>query len=224
MIRSDTYRFIFVHVRKTGGSAITAALGPFLGYEVPRKDELGWQGRCHNHGEMHSPFRWEQEYADHFSFGFVRNPFEVLVSLYHNWAAGGRREVGRRTQQLGSFSAFVRAFFTEGTYSSWAAQNQEYLCTCPKTGRVVDFIGRFDHLQRDWDRVCRHVGLPRVVLPRRNVMPHPPYQRMYDAESRRLVERLWGSELAFTRYGWDGPVGGSSAIPGRRAAPAPATA
>lgn len=225
MIKSDEYQFVFVHVRKTGGSSITAALGPILGYKVPARDVFGWQPKVHNYGEMHAPFRWDQSIADYFTFGFVRNPFDILVSLYANWRLGrpGRPQP-RRTQQVGSFSAFVKAFFIEDVFQKWRTEGQQYLLTCQKTGRVVDFIGRFDQLQRDWDRICLYLGLSRIVLPKRNQMAHAIYHTMYSPNTRSLVETLWASELAFARYDWGGPVGGPAQLPGHRVGETPGTA
>ena len=65
MVVNDNLRFIFVHVPKTAGQAIHRSL--------PRPRQNPWP--------THTP-RHEVK-QDYFSFGFMRNPWDRMVSLYH---------------------------------------------------------------------------------------------------------------------------------------------
>ena len=89
MIISDSYKFVFHHVPKTGGSSITAALAPYSrNYEgaVPTEETHGWQTVFHQPYFMHHPVRSYEAGAipeGYYSFAFVRNPFDAVVSAYN---------------------------------------------------------------------------------------------------------------------------------------------
>jgi hypothetical protein len=94
MIISESYNFIFVHIHKTAGEAITLAFLPHLG---PKDVTLGGTptGNIRNlyykrkYGiSKHSSAREIREYIKDdrwerfFVFSFVRHPFERVESLY----------------------------------------------------------------------------------------------------------------------------------------------
>lgn len=55
MLISTKHRFVFIHVPKTGGSSITAALAPYLDDPKPvdESQKKGWQIK-HHVGKMHA--------------------------------------------------------------------------------------------------------------------------------------------------------------------------
>ena len=89
MIISDSHKFVFHHIPKTGGSSITAALAPYsrnYAGVVPPDDTPQWQMAFHQPHWMHHPVSG-YEAGDipegYFSFAFVRNPFDAVVSAYN---------------------------------------------------------------------------------------------------------------------------------------------
>lgn len=111
MIISYSRRFIFVHIHKTGGDSITAALAPF----VARSDVLlnhDWPPWAHklragrNRPEYdvlrkHSPAGAiaralpADVWAQSFTFAFVRHPIGRTISLYQyaSWKLDERRKL-----------------------------------------------------------------------------------------------------------------------------------
>jgi hypothetical protein len=69
--------------------------------------------------------------------------------------------------------------------------------------RFADFIGRFENLQADFDRVCKRLGLPRTRLPRVSRTDHEHYARYYDANVRRIVARLYADDIKAFGYRFD---------------------
>ena len=86
MIIVPKLKLAFMHVPKTGGSSITAALMPYLpdmGVEV---GAVGWQCRFHKE-YMHTPFarlRWYKPDDEWKTFAVVREPFDRMHSYYCN--------------------------------------------------------------------------------------------------------------------------------------------
>ncbi|MBU0599103.1 sulfotransferase family 2 domain-containing protein [Patescibacteria group bacterium] len=90
MIVCRSIKLLFTHVPKTGGSAVTAALVPYIDKKMRRGvGERGWQPPLHEIGNMHAP--WESvrdEAMSFFAQGFRliaahRSPYERVASLYH---------------------------------------------------------------------------------------------------------------------------------------------
>ena len=94
MIISNSHRFIFCHIHKTGGESITSALEPFMGWNDL---VIGTGG----HGTTVSTFLskfgifkhstaaeirkvvGDRVWDDYLTFAFVRHPFDRTRSFYH---------------------------------------------------------------------------------------------------------------------------------------------
>ena len=65
---------------------------------------------------------------------------------------------------------------------------------------LVDYIGRFENLQGDFDEVCRRAGLPPKQLPHKNRSNHKPYQLYYDDATAEIVARRFAKDLVHLGY------------------------
>ena len=61
----------------------------------------------------------------------------------------------------------------------------------------MDFIGRFENLQGDYDTLCDTIGKPRVQLPHLNKSKHDHYAKYYDDETRRVVALRHAKDMEF---------------------------
>jgi hypothetical protein len=66
-------------------------------------------------------------------------------------------------------------------------------------GTVVDFIGRFERLEEDWDVLRERFGLP--ALPQRNVSSRAQYADAYTPELARLVAERYRRDVELFGYG-----------------------
>ena len=66
---------------------------------------------------------------------------------------------------------------------------------------AVDFVGRFENLQGDFDHVCDLLGIERQTLPHKNAMDRKQhYTEFYDDESRALIEILYPQDIEYFDY------------------------
>lgn len=145
MIVNAEHEFAFVHVPKTGGSTITAEIARALG--TPETDfSKGWQARHHNVGGMHSGFNSTGPAGGVWSFGFVRNPYDLWTSRYFS-----RSEWCDRM----SFEEFV----TTKPHPAFWGVPMVNLLTCPYTNRQVSFVGRYERYAADVATAFKHIGL-----------------------------------------------------------------
>ena len=204
---SHRYRFIFVHVPKTGGSSIKDAICRAHGIDEP-------VSRPPDHELLPSFLRFEgslrdQRYADYLKFGFVRNPWDRVVSsfteLLHNETKVPAREAIQRRLRVASltFDAFVRrcvAPAARGTrfpgYHHWAPQSD---LLADQQGITVDVVGRFESLAEDFTKIAQRLQIPSDV-PHRNSWPHPHYSTFYTSETRLLVAEAYQRDLELWPY------------------------
>ena len=109
---SHELRCLFVHVPRTGGTSIEAALGMAGDVDVEDEDRLFGRIRSEKYRQLgfgsdffqHLTLREIRSLEsatrsrDYFSFAVVRNPWERAVSVYARLVAG---EAGVLAQQLG---------------------------------------------------------------------------------------------------------------------------
>lgn len=61
-------------------------------------------------------------------------------------------------------------------------------------------IIRFESIQKDFDEVCKLIGLPQTQLPLRNKSTHDEYFKYYDAESAEAVFNRFKDEISHFGY------------------------
>jgi chondroitin 4-sulfotransferase 11 len=60
---------------------------------------------------------------------------------------------------------------------------------------IVDFIGRFEHLQEDFDVISRHLGRAPVELPRTNTSQHATYTEYYSPATAEMVAKRYAQDI-----------------------------
>ncbi len=196
---------IFVHIQKTGGSSISHALKQ--PHHPPHKHWFAPELR-----ELVGVEAWDRATK----FTFVRNPWDRLVSW---WSMIDRARVMQRPGiKMNNFFTYVL-----GNASTF----EEFILKCPEDiqdldGRkcvfrnqldyvmddagnlMVDFIGKFENLQDDFNKLTEISGLPASVLERRNPSVHKPYQDYYSATTRDAVEQAYQKDIAHFGYRFEG--------------------
>lgn len=85
----------------------------------------------------------------------------------------------------------------------WVASQTEWLKNT--RGRVnLDFIGRFENLQQDFDKLCDKIGKERIkLLEAKKLNKRPHYSKFYDDESISIVERLYKDDIKRFNYKYE---------------------
>lgn len=180
MVIGDT--FIFIHVPKTGGTSVSAALG----------------GRSDRYS-LHRPLI-PAEKGDRKAFGFVRDPWSWRVSLY-NYLQATRPHLiagARFKTWLMKGAFFLQDDLMTAELPSMQRRSQMYwLGGC-------DFIGRFERLEEDAEAIMAAIGI-RPVSPvgRLNIGRRVSMQDYYDAESAAFVAEHSAAEIE--RFGYSFP-------------------
>jgi hypothetical protein len=188
--------WIFVHVQKTGGNSVRAALGGDI-FDA-RKHFLARELR-----EIYGRAVWDSC----FKFSFVRNPWDRLVSWwslidnarqYVDLTKPPNKFFGYVLTRARSFEEFLLRCDDEIVDSDGRKnifRNQiDYLVDDDGT-IIVDLIGRFERLQEDFDEIGRRLGRAPVALPRTNASQHAAYTDYYTPATAEIVAKRYARDI-----------------------------
>ena len=177
--------FVFIHINKTGGMSIEKALG----LEKQHLTALEYKNLLGNR-------RWKKQ----FKFSIVRNPWDKVVSHFHHRV---------KTNQTGLGDNSID--FKDWVKLSYGEQNPKYY-DYPKffmpqidwltdsQGEIsVDFIGRFENLENDFQFICEKIGAE-AYLPLVNKSKRHEYHHYYDDTTKKIVEKWFEKDVDYFKY------------------------
>ncbi len=218
MLLNNRYQFLFVHIAKTGGTSVRAALNP-LRWRDPHYYLMWWAHRFshwtgHRIGTKfprHCKLIAAKEMlpAEHFAalfkFGFVRNPWDLQVSSFHHI----RRERPQYMNGIDDFNEFMRyKFDPQRPYqfhidTSLELQSDYFVDL--RGNLMTDFIGRYERLAEDFNEVIRRLDLPVKALPhkRKATDRDRDYRRYYSDDTAEAVARHFARDIELFGYSFD---------------------
>ncbi|MFD1196316.1 sulfotransferase family 2 domain-containing protein [Seohaeicola saemankumensis] len=212
MIISPGRRYVFVHIPKTGGTALALALeGRAQPDDILLGDTPKAQRRKHRlKGAQAAGRLWKHstladidglvsrdQIAESYCFTLVRNPWDRMVSYYH-WLRGQRFDhpaVG--LAHALTFSEFLNHPQTRASLTAWPYGR--YMKDATGTERCAAYI-RLEQLEQDAAPLWAHLGF-RLVLDRVNRSDRAPdYRGYYSPDDAALVADLCAEDIA--RFGY----------------------
>lgn len=178
MLISDSHKFVFHHIPKTAGSSITAVLAKYcrgyqgipeeFGYSVgPPFKKVGnytYPDDLHCGHWMHEPVRnvIDDIPEGYFSFAFARRPIDLLLSAFYS---------NDTLYSANTFDEFVdrgpssiKEAYKDYNNSSRLLSQYDFL-TDEDGNILVDRIGLFSNLQKDFDDISLKIGIDQEELP-----------------------------------------------------------
>ena len=129
----------------------------------------------------------------YFSFSFVRNPFERLVSEYL-W----QRKMG--ALYFDNFDNYVEQYVLQNHLKNRHLLPQSHFITNPDTGELlVQFLGRYETLKSDFKKLTTLLGIS-VDLPLLHSTKKYDYQEYYSNDSQKIISNLYQTDLKLFGY------------------------
>lgn len=228
------YKTVFIHIPKNAGQSIEHVFLESIGLTWETRaplllrennnPKLGPPRLAHLKAEDYVSCKYlSQELFDqYFKFTFVRNPWSRLVSIYNY--------LGYRDKY--TLNDFLKKKFLPEILPEmyWFVGPQTDYIFSQSGQLLVDYVGRFETLQQDFDTICRSIGLPEKELPHVNnskkkrghkgflqtvfsgALPgaqkknprdsHASYGDYYDDESIDIVAEIYRRDIEMFKYSY----------------------
>lgn len=209
MIISHKYKFIYIKTRKTASTSIEVALSklctkddivtpinPKVEGHVPRNYEGFFNHISLSEIKSKIPSKLYDEY---YKFTFERNPWDKMVSYY--WYCTKRWDVSE------NFRDFCLKCNKKNVGNYAIISDIERYSIDGKI--AVDFIGRYESLEKDCEQVCSTLGIPfdgyltKEKSEYRKEKRH--YSTYYDFVTQKKIEREFAKEIDFFEYSFESP-------------------
>lgn len=228
------FQCIFVHIPKAAGRSVEMYFMDRL--KLDRDDQAHRQQMLLNDNDdrtrgteklshlsaaeyVDSGYISRQEFNQFYKFSFVRNPWSRLVSEY-------------RYRSFLSHKSFKDFVMHKLPQPGW---DDKYRHVMPQSDMLfdsngsllMDFVGKFENLQQDFDQVCAQLGFEDSKLPHinssdkrsrelrrkaRNIFHGNKesklhkYHDFYDEETREYVAELYQADIKNFNYRFDDAV------------------
>ena len=208
MLISRKHNFLFVHVYKNGGMSVSKALSPFAVNKYQRETV-----RVLKQLNLPCPKNWDPnpfdthvtasdlvtvmgqaEFNSFFSFAFVRNPWDWLVSIYCYVLKKPDHRLHDHFISLGSFENYI------GWQCEDGLPTQKEFLFSQDDQQLVSFLGRFENLEQDFKTVCTQIGVS-AELPKLNVSRQSrSFKEYYDERLVEMVREKYQSDIDLFDY------------------------
>jgi hypothetical protein len=173
--------FILIHINKTGGSSIEKALG------LPQQYHLTAL-------EIKNKIR-DKRWNKKFKFAFVRNPWDKVVSHY---SYRYKRNVNNMKDDNIDFKKWVKLTYRDKNPKYYHnpkmyAPQMDWICN-EKGEIIIDFVGRFEKLNDDFQKVCKIIRKNKE-LPHLRKSSHKHYSEYYDEETKKIIEKIFEKDI-----------------------------
>ena len=200
---SKKFKFIFSHIPKCAGESVLSTL-----HKIDHTISVDPINKKSHTTFSRYMMLHPAEFNSYYKFCFVRNPFDRCVSLYHyrkkhhnrakvnpHWPTAQelvknnfKQMVMKHVENKHQKTQYLEAGFLDG---HWL--DVEML-------KLVDYVGRFESLQQDFDTICDQIGIARHELPHMNRTDHKHYTEYYDDETKQIVAERYARDIEFFGY------------------------
>jgi hypothetical protein len=183
----DGLKVIFIHIPRTAGNSISAALRSFPGGDKDnrfRHCDLRWYYK-----------HWPEKVKNYFIFTSIRNPYEMVYSHYYYKKMQGKAEA-----TIYSFNEWVFRYHgnIEYQYGYCFKPALEFIrldCEDVK----VHFM-YYEKLQETWEDICKQIGIKKE-LDHLYPSEKPDYKKAYNNQSIEIIKAKFADD--FYCFGYD---------------------
>jgi len=177
--------YIFIHINKTGGTSIEKALRLPLQHKTAlnKKKYLG-----------------ENLWKKKFSFAFVRNPWDKVVSHYTYRLRTNQMDI---LEKKVDFYNWVRLTYLEKDkkyYDNPKMFMPQLDWISDENGKIlVNYVGKFENFESDFNEICSHINIF-VSLPHLKKSNRTHYKDYYNSETAEIVGEFFKDDIQYFNY------------------------
>jgi len=161
---------------------------------------------------------------NYYKFTFVRNPWDKLVSWYHHHEPIMLKSKTQTVYPYPVTDSNFRKWIRGGMKTHWdyfprygwpremkkkLEWRQRWKWSDPISNLAwldnsydieYDFIGRFENLHDDYEKVCNDLNIPVKKLPHHTRSKHRHYTEYYDDETKQIVAEKYAKDIEYFGY------------------------
>lgn len=190
----DELECIFVHIPKSAGISINREL-------------FGNLGGAHRTVRSYKRIFGPRTFKRYFKFTFIRNPYSRVLSAYRFLKNGGICEKDRNwakqnLDQYNTFSDFINEWLSHDSIDKYIHFKPQHTFICDRSFEPeVDFIGRFEMINKDFKVICKELNINRE-LKKYNQGPeiHSSWQSLYTKDMLDKVHQIYRKDFELFGY------------------------
>jgi len=211
MVVDNQKKYVHIAIPRTATTCVNTAIGN-LKHPAP---EL-------HHAKLSEVLEQNPHAINYYKFTFVRNPWDRLVSLYHEFRKNRGRQYSEHVfydkdllsefdisdNDVENFRNFCRNLKDSDWKNDLFFHNQyEYITYNNEV--AMDFVGRFESIDSDWELVRDNIGFSGVTLRKGNGLGprgfirgsnHLPYKDYYSQTEIDIVSDIYKTDIEYFNY------------------------
>ncbi|MEE2975631.1 MAG: sulfotransferase family 2 domain-containing protein [Thermodesulfobacteriota bacterium] len=188
------HKYIFIHIPKCAGSTIEDTLQEDSC--ILRKNT--WPNNLKvpyplNHltlDDIKNSKIIFPNFSAFYSFTFTRNPFDRLVSEYFYLKKRLKKLPNNTKEGL----IFLSNKSENGIMGNHCMHQHKFI------NDNINYVGKFENLQEDFNIICDKIGIPKQQLPHSNKSKHKHYTEYYDDETKQIVAEKYARDIECFGY------------------------
>ena len=198
-------KYIFICVAKVASSSINKILNHHL-HPEPMFHHMGINDLVNYYPDL--------DINKFYKFAFVRNPWARFVSLYFDMSLkrNGNQKIMNYSllknkketifYKTKNFKEFAKSFESSNWINEAHFKNQYDFLNI--NGEIcMDFVGRFENLKEDWQKVKNDIGINHISdlgHAMQSKLKIENYRDLYDSETIDIVSKIYKKDIEIFGY------------------------
>ncbi|NEP45307.1 MAG: sulfotransferase family protein [Okeania sp. SIO2H7] len=146
----------------------------------------------------------EEIYNKFYKFAFVRNPWDWQVSYYHFILKQPTHIRYKMVKSMSGFEEYLEwVINTKNPFAKGATKLQKDMIADKEGKIMVDFVGRYETLVKDFESVCKLLNI-NAFLPHFNSSGSRDYRLFYNERTKKLVAENFQEDIDLFGYTFEG--------------------
>lgn len=189
MIISHELKFIFIHVHRTGGTTVSNILLTQLKGKVKTRPQ-------HENART-ADCALIEKYKDYFIFGFVRNPWERMLSWYSLINKHDMRSIAEKKKDFENFLENNLAFkLLDNSFH----YNQLDYFTNANNEMLGSKMFRYEHFENELKELFKLLAIAETDIPVINDTSPKNYRDYYTEKSIALINEKCKKDIDYFGY------------------------
>lgn len=194
----EKHKAVYLHIPKTAGTSLTAVFNNKVNWKKLYNDYLVGYDKKKGLYTQHLSLKqiqtvYNKNVDDYYVFCFVRNPWEKILSTFTYFHSKKNYSVEDIKNK------HLMNFLNTPKWADPAHKKTQVSFLESATEKQVDFIGRFESLEKDFKIVCDKLKIE-YKLPSLNKSKHTHYSNYYTPETKKIIEDVYGEDIEKFKY------------------------